>query len=105
MQYFAKYQPEAGFKFSLDGIHNVPKPAAYAGLYCLNPPGALYQIDPNPLQVHLNSNLDWEGFFNIQISKINLHFLILKPTYKPEIFGRFCDIQRCKVSSKHLHDN
>ena len=61
MQYFAKYQPEAGFKFSLDGIHNVPKGAAYAGLYCLNPPAALYQLDPNPTLVHLNSNLDWEG--------------------------------------------
>ena len=25
MMYFAKYSPEAGFKFALDGIHNVPK--------------------------------------------------------------------------------
>jgi len=25
MMYFAKYQPAAGFKFSLDGFHNTPK--------------------------------------------------------------------------------
>lgn len=51
MQYFAKYQPEVGFKFSVDGIHNVLKPQPYVALYCLNPPAALYQLDPDPLQV------------------------------------------------------
>lgn len=55
MQYFAKYQPEVGFKFSVDGVHNVPKTQPYVALYCLNPPAALYQLDPDPLQVYIRN--------------------------------------------------
>ena len=37
LQFFAKYQPKSGFKFALDGFHNVPdKSIPYVGLFCLN---------------------------------------------------------------------
>lgn len=50
----------SGFKFALDGFHNVPEEIPYVGLYCLNPPAALYNSgDRN--QVHLNSNFNWES--------------------------------------------
>ncbi len=62
MRYFAKYQVQAGFKFSLDGVHNVPKTAAYVGLYSLNPAGLFYKQPPDPTSVHLNSNLNWERY-------------------------------------------
>ncbi len=61
LQYFAKYQPKSGFKFALDGFHNVPDSSIpYIGLYCLNPPAALYQHPLDANLVHLNSNYNWE---------------------------------------------
>ena len=40
MKYFSKYLPSAGFKFSLDGIFNVPNQKDfYVGMYSLSPPG------------------------------------------------------------------
>ena len=61
LQYFAKYQPKSGFKFALDGFHNVPDSSIpYIGLYCLNPPAALYQHPLDANLVHLNSNFNWE---------------------------------------------
>lgn len=61
LQFFAKYQPKSGFKFALDGFHNVPdKDIPYIGLYCLNPPAALYQTPINANLIHLNSNFNWE---------------------------------------------
>lgn len=65
MMYFAKYQPVAGFKFSLDGFHNVPKNQIYVGIYCLNPPGVFYSDKGNRAEtikeVHLNSNINWDS--------------------------------------------
>ena len=67
MLYFAKYRPEAGFKFALDGIHNVPVAQPYVGLYSFNPPGNFYDYQgdtPNASEVQLNSKLDWNGPLN-----------------------------------------
>ena len=62
MQFFAKYQPKSGFKFALDGFHNVPdKSIPYVGLFCLNPPAPLYQDPCAADQVHLNATFDWKG--------------------------------------------
>jgi len=61
LQYFAKYQFKSGFKFALDGFHNVPnKSIPYIGLYCLNPPASLYENPIDPTRIHLNSNYNWE---------------------------------------------
>lgn len=90
--YFAKYRPEAGFKFALDGIHNVTVSQPYIGLYSLNPPGDFYVYEdgdePNTSKLQLNSVLDWDGpllspkfldgymtFKDIVFSK-NLHLII-----------------------------
>jgi hypothetical protein len=36
LTYFAKYRPEVGFKFSLDGFHNVPDTDyAYPAFYSI----------------------------------------------------------------------
>jgi len=42
LKYFAKYSQTAGFKFSLDGIHNTRGEKAYVGTFSLNPPGSFY---------------------------------------------------------------
>lgn len=60
LQKFAKYQPPSGFKFAVDGFHNVPEKIPYVALYCLNPPAALYNGGDTNL-IHLNSNYDWES--------------------------------------------
>lgn len=59
--YIAKYQPQFGFFVAIDGFHNVPDKIPYVGLSCLNPPGALYQENPDVSQIRLVSRLDWES--------------------------------------------
>lgn len=62
MMYFARYQAQAGFKFSLDGLHLVPKESIpYIGLYCMNPPGDLYLDEPDHSKIQMTSLLNWEG--------------------------------------------
>lgn len=61
MAYFARYRPELGFKFALDGLHNVPSAQPYIGMFMMNPPGGLYSDPPDPSQVQLVSEMDWEG--------------------------------------------
>lgn len=84
MIYFAKYQPPTGFKFSLDGFHNSTSTEnPLIGLYCLNPPGALYApviIDPN--SILLNSNIDWES--PLSSPKYNEGYF----TWKDQIFNK-----------------
>ena len=62
MRYFAKYQPNAGFKFALDGVHNYSRPEPLVGIYCLNPPAVYYGGDQEGLsanEVHWNSKFNW----------------------------------------------
>ena len=62
MRYFAKYQPNAGFKFALDGVHNYSKSEPLVGIYCLNPPAVYYGGDAEGLkanEVNWNSELNW----------------------------------------------
>ena len=51
----------SGFKFALDGLHNVPNELPYAGLCCLHPPGSLYQTNVDSTQISLNSTIDWDS--------------------------------------------
>ena len=69
-----KYSQKAGFKFSLDGIHNCPKSSAYIGVFCLNPPGAFYGENQDLSKVHLNSVMDWERFYYIN-NEIYFNFI------------------------------
>jgi len=61
MTYFARYEPEAGFLVAVDGIHNPPERIPYVSVCCLNPPGALFQHPPDPNQICLNSEFNWES--------------------------------------------
>ncbi len=61
MTYFAKYEPEMGFLVAVDGIHNPPDKVPYISICCLNPPGALFQHPPDPNQICLNSEMNWES--------------------------------------------
>ena len=62
LKYFAVYSPEAGFKVAIDGMHNIPQKGIYITLFCINPPGALYDKSLNdPTQIQLNSSLDWNS--------------------------------------------
>ena len=50
MKYFAEYDPEIGFKISVDGIHNIPhkKNVFYVVIMSLNPPSSLYMDNQAP---------------------------------------------------------
>jgi hypothetical protein len=65
MMYFAKYRPQAGFKFVVDGLHNVTnKKNAYVIFYSLSKPGSFY-IEPRDVsQAHMTSTYDWSSFAN-----------------------------------------
>lgn len=56
---------QTGFKFALDGFHNVPDTRVnYFGLYFLNSttnPAALYQDRYDSTRVNLNSHYDWNS--------------------------------------------
>lgn len=44
LKYFAIYDPDFGFKISVDGIHNLPKSKSlfYVVIASLNPPASMY---------------------------------------------------------------
>lgn len=65
MMYFAKYRPQAGFKFIVDGLHNVISPSnAYVVLYSLSIPGAYYNEPRDPTQAHMTSTYNWDSIGN-----------------------------------------
>ena len=57
--FFAKYQPQSGFKFILDGVNNVVD-APLVGIYSLNPPGAYYN-DQDSSKLVLNALINWDS--------------------------------------------
>ena len=58
-KYFAKYIPEAGFKFAIDAIHNIPNSNPYICTYTLNPPGDYYLDKEKSDDLKLVANIDW----------------------------------------------
>lgn len=61
LKFLAVYNIKAGFKFCVDGYHNLPKKGVFCCLYCINPPGTLYLDDPDALRVHVNTAFDWDS--------------------------------------------
>lgn len=57
--FFAKYQPQSGFKFILDGVNNAPDNPV-VGIYSLNPPGAFYTQNDSSKLV-LNALVNWDS--------------------------------------------
>jgi hypothetical protein len=67
LKYFAMYSEVAGFKVAIDGMHNMPEKGIYITLYCINPPGALYdEKEKDPTQIQLNSSFDWNSPYKSQ---------------------------------------
>ena len=74
LKYFAIYSKVAGFKVAIDGLHNIKAKGIFITLFCINPPGALYQKEKDATQIQLNSSINWssptqspayiEGFVN-----------------------------------------
>jgi hypothetical protein len=58
-KFFARYLEQAGFKFSVDAIHNVPNSNPYVVTYTINPPGDYYKDPLMTQSLILNSNIDW----------------------------------------------
>jgi len=88
LKFFSKYREDGGFKFIIDGIHNIPKKGFYITTYTLNPPGDYYLQDKTD-SIRAYTNFNWEestmtttryneGY--IKYSKVkfdtNLHFII-----------------------------
>ena len=68
LKYFASYNKKAGFKFAIDGLHNLPKKGIFITTYCINPPGALYldeetsvELKDRKWEIQVNSAFDWES--------------------------------------------
>jgi hypothetical protein len=64
MIYHAEYKEKAGFKFSLDVLHNTPNPTLYGGMISLNPPGLLYRLNENEVDdstANVVSMFDWNS--------------------------------------------
>eukprot|EP01016_Furgasonia_blochmanni_P046583 TRINITY_DN6736_c0_g1_i3.p1 TRINITY_DN6736_c0_g1~~TRINITY_DN6736_c0_g1_i3.p1 ORF type:complete len:384 (+),score=76.66 TRINITY_DN6736_c0_g1_i3:65-1153(+) len=97
MMYFAKYQVQAGFKFSLDGVHNSQNfKTPLVGLYSLHSaeaPAKYYESlkkkaeVPDISTLQMNSTLDWDspisslrfadGWFNFKDTKLNKNLVII----------------------------
>lgn len=58
--FFAKYQPQSGFKFALDGVNNVNKDSIYIGFYSINPPGKYY-LQQSSSDLILNALINWDS--------------------------------------------
>ena len=63
LTYFAKYKPEVGFKFSLDGFHNVEDERhPHVAIYSINPPGRLYlDLGSDVRDVITNTTFNWDS--------------------------------------------
>ena len=86
LKYQAVYNPKAGFKVCIDGLHGQPSSGIFAAVYCINLPGTLYIDEPDPLQVHVNSALDWDS-----------------PKYSPKFSEGYVDFRSVEFAKfKHL---
>lgn len=95
--FFAKYQPQSGFKFILDGVNKAGKDSLCLGFYSISPP-AKYYFNNDTSDLILNSLINWDSpigqtiffdkwyyFRNLEFDK-NLHLVveIHKISYKKE---------------------
>lgn len=77
LAFLAKYQPNAGFRVSIDAVHNLPKPALIKVVYCLSPPAPYYQDPIMTEDVDFTVGHDWD------ISAVSPHFTDGYHVYSP----------------------
>lgn len=88
IKYFAKYNPDLGFKVAVDAVHNTIADDPHVVIFCLNPPGALYSSTVITEDVQFTTKVEWtssvrtpqylDGFHtykNIPFDK-NLHLIL-----------------------------
>lgn len=61
LKFYAIYNPRAGFKFAVDGFHNLPRGGVFVTLFSLYPAGTFYSESFDKHDLHFNSVLDWES--------------------------------------------
>lgn len=62
LKYFAQYSPDAGFKFAIDGMHNMPDKGIFVTLYYINHPDRNQEeVQKDPLRMQINSSFDWSS--------------------------------------------
>lgn len=61
IKYFAKYDKNIGFKFCIDGFHNLPKKSLFVCVYSVYPDNDIYQNKFNPQFVKINFLYDWNS--------------------------------------------
>jgi hypothetical protein len=61
LKFYAHYNPRAGFKFAVDGFHNLPKDGVFVTLFSLYPAENFYSDSPDNLDLHFNSVFDWDS--------------------------------------------
>jgi hypothetical protein len=61
MKYYAKYNPGAGFKFVVDGLHNLNKKGIFVTLVSLTNTNNLYSDNYDPLHIKFFSEIDWNS--------------------------------------------
>lgn len=61
LTYFSEYNPKLGFKFVIDGFHNLPENHIFCAIYCVYPPGTLYTENVDSSQVFFEYLLDWNS--------------------------------------------
>lgn len=81
LKYFAQYSPDAGFKVSIDGLHNMPDKGPFIVIYTINHPSQnLDQVMDDPQQKYLNSSLDWSSpLYSPAYIEGFVHFKKIKP--------------------------
>lgn len=60
-KFAAKYSRASGFKFTVDGFHNLPRKGIFIAIFCLSPPATLYSENHDSWQTHLASWFDWDS--------------------------------------------
>lgn len=73
MKYFAPYQPRMGFRFAADCIHNINDAQPYTLVYCLNPPGSLYQETIITQDAQFTTRPDWNSSISTRVFLDGFH--------------------------------
>lgn len=61
MKYYALYNPGAGFKFVVDGLHSLRKRGLFVTLVSLTGSNNLYSDNYNPLHIKFFSQIAWDS--------------------------------------------
>jgi hypothetical protein len=73
-RFFAKYLEQAGFKFTVDAIHNLPNNNPYVTTFTLNPPGDYYKDSNLTEMLVFNAEINWKHPIGQILYNDNLYY-------------------------------